>query len=127
MATTLRVGFVLVVAGEHGAAVRVEDLAVRRDVVGVGRRDLATRLGATTLLGHSFVEAGAIEFDAALLGDLGRDLDRKAERVVQQERDLAPNLAGRQFLFEHGRAVAQGLAEPHFFALDGVEDRVLAV
>ncbi len=96
----------------------IEDLAVHRRVCLVGGHDFAAGLGASALLGHALVEAGAIDLDTAFLGDLGGDLDRETERVVKQERDLAADAAGRELLVQHRRAVAQRLAEPLFFAFD---------
>ncbi len=82
---TLRLA--LDVAGELGLAELLEQLAVRVGVRMLGAR-LAGVLAAAALLGHRRVEARGVDVDAALGRDLGGQLEREAERVVQAKRDI---------------------------------------
>ena len=82
-------GLVLLAPGELGGAELVEQLAeqldgrARRPCPSGGRVRLA---GTRPLLVHQRVERVEVDGAVALLGDLAREVDREAERVVQEER-----------------------------------------
>ena len=67
----------------------LDHLAVGVEPVGVGAGALAARLGALALGRHLALEAGQVDVDRALAGDLLRELEREAVRVVEQERGRA--------------------------------------
>ena len=72
-------------------------LAVPVESVVVGRVPLRAAFARVALLGHLALEAGEVDVDAALAGDLLRQLERESVRVVQQERGGAgqlPDVAG---------------------------------
>ena len=115
------------VAGEVGLTELLEQVSVRLGVCVLGTR-LPGVLAATTLLGHRRIEARGVDVDAALPGDLLRELEREAERVVQAERDVATQdlrLAQlRDLLVEDREAVAHGLAEVLLLAHHDARDEV---
>jgi hypothetical protein len=77
-----RFGFV---SGKHGRSGLVDDATVelsRNSCISAPPR-LAS---AASLALHLLVEASPIDLDPALGGNLGRELDRKSERVVELER-----------------------------------------
>ena len=73
-------GGVVGVAGELRGAELLDELAVRIDSVVVDTFGLAGLLGPAALLGHLGVEAGDVDGDAALVGDLLGELEREPVR-----------------------------------------------
>ena len=72
------------VSGEHGRSGLVDDAPVKL----AGHRRIATSPrfpGSAALALHLLVEAGPVDLDAALVGDLGGELDWEAKRVVKLE------------------------------------------
>ena len=103
------------VALEHRGAVLLDDVAVGVDVGRLAHRR-SRRLGPRPLLAHRRLEAGDVDRDRALRGDLLGELEREAVGVVEQERGLTRQ-RGRlvdQLALEDGEAVAQRLAEVLF-------------
>ena len=90
-----RLGVVGRVADELGDAELLDHLAVGVEPVDVGGGALASRLGALALRRHLALEPGQVDVDRALAGDLLRELEREAVRVVEQERGRARQ-AGRR-------------------------------
>ena len=117
---------VLHVAEELGDAELLVDLAVGLVLVFATAVRLATLLGHLALLGHVDVEAGAIDADAALAGNLLRQLQREAIRVVQAERRAAVERGntGRELVLEDGEAGLQGLAEALLLLGEHAHDEV---
>ncbi len=121
-------GRVVVVAGELGEAELLDDLPVGVELVTRARPGLAGVLGPAPLLGHLGLEAGPVDVDAALGGDLGGELEREAVGVVQLEgrgprEGLAPVERG-QLVVEDAQAVAQRLAEALLLPRDDALDEV---
>ena len=81
------------------------------------------RTGA--LLGHAGLEA--VEVDAAppFARDLAGEVDREPERVVEEERVLAVDVAATDELVEEIEATFERLAEALLLARDGARDRLV--
>ena len=121
-----RLGGVVGVAEELGDPELLDDLAVRVETVVVGCRALARRLGPLALGAHLGVEAGDVDGDVALAGDLLGQLEREAVGVVQQERRRTRQL-GRSPPSSSSRIdspVLQRLAEALFLAGEHTDDEV---
>ena len=89
-ASTFAVRRVLLAAGELGRAVRVDELAEHLERRALRRAGFGgVGAGADALFLHALVEAGEVDGAAALPRDLAGEVDREAERVVQEERVLA--------------------------------------
>ena len=105
-----------------------------RAVVFERRRHLELAGGARLFLlaRHGGIEGGGIDGDAALAADVGGEVEREAEGVVQLEgglavEDLHAGLLHRgQFAFEDGHAVLDGGEEAILFLLQHVHDALLA-
>ena len=98
----------------------------------IGRRLLAPvgldRLARTRpLLLHAGAEAVEVDAAAALLGDLAGEVDREAERVVQEERLLAGDVAVLEQAVEEIETALQRLAEALLLARDDVHDDVVVL
>jgi hypothetical protein len=80
---------------------------------------------------HRGVEGGDIDADPALAADIGREVEREAEGVVQLESRLALEdtvaRQRREFAFEDAHAVLDGLEEAYLFLPQHLGDaRLLA-
>ena len=87
-------GFLGVVAEEF----RVAQFFAQREPQRIGRGFARTGPGAArifALLRHGGVEAVRVDFDAARAQRILRQVERKAERVVELERDVARELVAR--------------------------------
>ena len=73
--------------------------------------------GTRPLLVHQRVERVEVDGAVAFLGDLAREVDREAERVVQEERVGPGDVAFGQDAVEQVEAAGQRLAEALLFAL----------
>ena len=62
---------------------------------------------------------------AALLGDLAREVDREAERVVQEERVVAGDVAATEHAVEQLEATRQRLAEALLLAAHDAEHELV--
>ena len=93
--TLAPIGVVLLAAGELGRAELVGELAVELDrrALALAAGGLVGLLGARALLQHARVEAVDVDGAAALLRDLAREVDREPERVVEEERVVAGDVA----------------------------------
>ena len=111
-------GLVLLAAGEVGGAELVEQLAVELDrrAVALAACGLVRLLRTRALLLHQRVEPSTVDGAAALLGDLAREVDREAERVVQEERVVAGDVALVEDAVEQVEAARERLAEPLLLA-----------
>ena len=107
-----RFGVVLRIAEEFGGTHGLEDLVHHAAIGGPGRLGVL-RIGsasALALLVHAAAEAFHINFDAALVAQLSRDLHGEAVRIVQRERAVARQhlaLELGQRLVEERAALAQ--------------------
>src|SRR6185312_7478465 len=118
-----RVLLEVLVAGELAGLRR--DLA--HDVRDAARDHLRARRRARPLLVHEPGELRvAPERDAALLGDLAREVDREAVRVVQAERVLAGHLPAREEIVEQARPLLERPPEALLLRADPLLDRLPA-
>src|SRR4051812_5100243 len=106
----------LVVAVEYGLAARVFE---RRR-----HRELRRGAGALALLLHRRLEARHVDHHAALAADVGGEVDREAEGVIEAKRRFAVQqlLARRKRRLEHAHAVLQRLGEALFLLLQHIAD-----
>ena len=81
------------------------------------------RTGA--LLGHARLEAVEVDAAPALSRDLAGEVDREPERVVEEERVLAVDVAATDELVEEIEATFERLAEALLLARDGAGDRLV--
>ncbi len=125
-ASNARLGGVVGVTEELGDAELLDDLAVDVETIVVGGVALARRLGSLALRPHLGVEAGDVDGDVALAGDLFGELEREPVRVVKQERGRPGQLGAiaAQLVFEDRQTVLQRLAEPLFLAGQDADDEV---
>ena len=97
-----------VVAGELGDGVQLRQ-------AGVVDRETARGACPLALCLHRAVEAGLVDGQAALAGDIGGQVDREAVGVVEQEQrlagDLGPGLEVGDALVEDAHALVEGLGE----------------
>src|SRR5919109_1088334 len=82
----------------------------------------AARAGALALLGHQPRERLLVDGDAALEGELARQLEGEAVRVVELECVLARDRAFAGDLLEEPQAALERLREPLLLALDDLLD-----
>ncbi len=119
-------GHDLLAAGELGRAVVVEQLPVQlhRDArpPPVGLHGVA---GAGPLFLHVGGEALGVDGPAAFLRDLAGEVDREAERVVEEERFVATDVAALHDLVEHLHAARERGTEPLLLALHDPLDRLV--
>ncbi len=123
----------------HGAAVDVDrhHLAVLRDrlvadepglvtgIVDAGcHLEFAGRARLLPLTFHSRVETGFIQCHVAFAANIGRQIERKAKRVVQRKGRIAVKILAilRQRGFEDFHPVLERLAEAFFFLLQHLFD-----
>ena len=108
-----------VVTMEFGRAAAVVD-ALARAEARRGARALALAL-------HGGFEAGVVDAHAALARDVGGQIDRKAERVVELEHGLAVEhlVFAVERAFEHFHAVLERLREALLFLLEDLRDALL--
>ncbi len=118
-------GDVVGVADERRRAELLDDLAVGVDV-GVVAALLPGRLRPAALLAHLGLEARHVDGHVALAGDLLRQLEREAVRVVEHERGRAGELADAagELALEDREAVAQRLAEALLLLAEHADDEV---
>ncbi len=82
----------------------------------LGHREPARRARTLALRAHRRLEARHVEHHAALAADVGGEIDRKAEGVVELEHRLAVEqlVARGERTLEHAHAVLQRLGEALF-------------
>ena len=75
--------------------------------------ELRRRARALALRVHRALEAGLVDLDAALAADVGGEIEREAEGVVERERGLAVEhlRVARKRLLEHPHSIFERLAE----------------
>ena len=78
--------------------------------------------GAAALLRHPLLEVVDVDGAAALAGDLAGEVDREAERVVQEEGIGAAHVAAVDEVVEHVDAALQRGAERLLLAADHLLD-----
>ena len=100
-----------VVAAERGLGALVVELRALLE--------LARRARALLLRAHRRVERLHVDLEAALAADVGGEVDREAEGVVELERGLAVEVLRvlRERGVEHRHAVLERLAEALLFLL----------
>ncbi len=112
-------GLVLLTPGELGGTELVEQLPEELDGRAVafpsGRR--VRFAGTHPLLAHQRVERVEVDGAVAFLRDLPREIDREAQRVVEEERVGPCDIALAQDAVEQVEPAGQGLTEALFFAL----------
>ena len=106
----------------------VEDLAVELDRRRRGAAFGLVRVaGPGALLGHLSLEAGEVDRPAPFRRDLAGQVDRVAEGVVEEERALARDVAGREHFIQQVLAPLERGAEPLLFAPDHVRDELVVL
>ena len=120
-------GLVLLATGEVGRAELVGQLAVEleRRALALAARGLVRLLGARALLLHARVEAVDVDVAAALPRDLAGEVDREAERVVQEERVVAGDVAAPEHAVEQLEAARERLAEALLLATHDAEHQLV--
>ena len=88
------------------------------------RAELGRRACALALLAHRRLEPREVDRDIALARNVGGEIERKTERVVEPEDRIAvEHLVFRlQCAFEHRHAVFQRFREPLLFLLEYLRD-----
>src|SRR6185295_18830228 len=92
----------------------------RRGALEIGATALGRRTRAPALALHELGEAGLVDGQALIAGELGRQLEREAVRVVQskrvvgRDRGLARGARALDDLVEQRRTGAQGPPEALF-------------
>src|SRR5207245_2853891 len=86
----------------------VEDLAPDTVVARRGSRFVGSRAGSLALLCHAPIEVVQVDRSAARACQLTREVDRKAERVVEEEGIGATHVALLEQVAEHLDAALQG-------------------
>ena len=111
-------GLVLLASGEVGGTELVEQFPEELD-----RRALAfpsgcrVRFAARALLVHQRTERVEVDRAVAFLRDLAREIDREAQRVVQEERVGPGDVAFAEDAVEQVEPAGKRLAEALLFAL----------
>ena len=106
----------------------VEDLAVQLDRRrGRAARRLVRLAGPGALLVHLRREPVEVDRPAALRRDLAGEVDREAERVVEEERSLAGDVAGVEHVVEQVLAPLQRGAEPLLLAPDHLRHELVVL
>src|SRR5690606_11455355 len=108
----------------RGAAVKA-GLAIDLDQLVVIQAELAGRAGALALGRHGGLEAGFVDGQVALTGDITRQVHGEAVGVVQFEDHVTGNLAAlelRQILLKDAQALLQRLGKLLFFGLEHTFD-----
>ena len=105
----------------------VGQLAVEleRRALALAARGLVRLLGARALLLHARVEAVDVDVASALPGDLAREVDREPERVVQEERVVAGDVAAAEHAVEQIEAARERLAEALLLAADDARHQLV--
>ena len=122
----LRLADRLASPGELRGPELVEHLAPDCAVAGRGTGFVGCRARPLALLRHAPVEIVEIDTPIARARDLAREIDREAERVVQEERVGAAHVAPVEQLAEHLDTALQRGAERLLLALDDLRHRVVA-
>ena len=119
-------GLVLLAAGEVGRAELVDQLAVEleRRALALAAGGLVRFLGAGALLLHPRVEAVDVDAASTFPRDLAREVDREPERVVQEERVVAGDVAAPEHAVEQVEPARQGLTEALLLAAHDPEDQL---
>ncbi len=116
----LRFGAQGVVSGEHGLA-RGAEVSIHGHIGQRGFFRLRIGLGALALFGHERIKTLPIHTQTRFLGNLQREVNGKAIRVVKQERRVTSERRGARFLrlrhrdIEDARSRLQGLQERFLF------------
>ncbi len=120
-----RLRLVADVAHELGDAELLDDLSIPVESGVVGLVALARRLGALTLGRHLALEAGQVDIDRTLAGDLLRQLEWESVGVVQQEgRGAREAGARRELVVEDHEPGLQRVAEALLLTGEHADDEV---
>ena len=114
----------LVAAEDLVVANRAQRLA-RNRMRGIDVREVAGRTGLFTLGVHRRLVGRHVDRQAALAGDVGREIDRKAVGVVQLERHIARNDPAAEpghRGFKNLEALVEGFREALLFLLQHALD-----
>ena len=111
----------------HQLLVAMEDGLAARVLEAGGHRELGRGARALALLLHRRLEARHVDHHAALAADVGGQVDREAEGVVEAKHRLAVEqaLAGGERRLEHAHAVLERLGEALLLLLQHIRDPLL--